>query len=147
MPHLSLSMFRAADRLIHWGPFLALFIIIYVSVVSINAMLQLWPPAESLGGLLHLCLYLLQFYLVMSNYLTACFMGPGFVPIGWRPVSSFPSFLLLFLLSGLVESQWAAGGKRARLKVIMAAFRHIRRTELAVMGGRELSSGCEGSRR
>uniref|UniRef100_A0A1I8GWC5 Palmitoyltransferase n=1 Tax=Macrostomum lignano TaxID=282301 RepID=A0A1I8GWC5_9PLAT len=73
-------------RVLHWGPLIALFIIFYIAIYTSRLLLIWWPPLKSHSNLLHVAVYALEYYLVMSTYLKAMFWGPGFVPIGWRPI-------------------------------------------------------------
>lgn len=53
-----------------------------------------WPPSESIGGALHATLFLGLAAATLYYFLQALLEGPGFVPLGWKPVS----FLLHFII-------------------------------------------------
>ncbi|KAG1675088.1 Palmitoyltransferase ZDHHC6 [Nymphon striatum] len=49
-------------RVLHWGPLFALFIIIFISITSINVILIWWPPLMSWGAFLHMLVYMTWYY-------------------------------------------------------------------------------------
>lgn len=72
-------------QVLHWGPLLALSVILTISVVSVKCMVMWWPPFESTGGLVHMLTFLSWVFLTLYNYFLAMMRGPGFVPLGWKP--------------------------------------------------------------
>lgn len=46
-----------------------------------------WPPNEGIGGLLSLTSFLVSSGLVMFNFFSAISHGPGYLPLGWIPVT------------------------------------------------------------
>lgn len=72
-------------RLLHWGPFLALFVIGYISINSMNCILMWWPPLYNIYSFLHLLVFLWWNVTILYNFFNAVFIGPGLVPLGWKP--------------------------------------------------------------
>ena len=54
-----------------------------------------WSPNQnSIWSIIHFVVLSSWIFLIMYNYLHAVFYGPGFVPLGWKPVSQmFVSFV------------------------------------------------------
>jgi len=73
-------------RLLHWGPLLALSIIAIISWSGFMCIMEWWP-VTSTASLINLLVYILWFILTNYNFFLAIFAGPGYVPIGWKPVS------------------------------------------------------------
>jgi len=74
------------SRLLHWGPALALFITVVISWSSFMCIVEYWP-VTSTATLLNFLLYILLNILTFYNFFQAVFVGPGYVPLGWKPVS------------------------------------------------------------
>ena len=45
-------------RVFHWGPMVALFIIKWVTLTTLYCSSMLWPPAESVAGLVFMSTFL-----------------------------------------------------------------------------------------
>lgn len=73
-------------QLFHWGPIIALSVILTISFTGLRCVLIWWPPVTT-GGIIHIVIYCNWIFLVLYNYLLSAFKGPGFVPKGWKPVS------------------------------------------------------------
>ena len=73
-------------RLLHWGPLLALSIIAIISWSAFMCLLAWWP-VTSTGALLNVIVFFLWDILTLYNFFLAVFAGPGYVPLGWKPVS------------------------------------------------------------
>jgi len=73
-------------RLLHWGPVLALSIIAIISWSSFMCLIEWWP-VTSTAALLNLLLYILWNIFTLYNFFLAVIVGPGYVPLGWKPVS------------------------------------------------------------
>ena len=73
-------------QLIHYGPIIALSIIFFISYATIKCDMMYWP-LDTPGGLKNFCVFLVWNFLTLYNYFLAAFKGPGFVPLGWKPVS------------------------------------------------------------
>jgi len=75
-------------RVCHWGPLVALGIIKWVSLVTVYCSAMLWPPLESLGGLVFMLTFLCCSGLTTFHFMCAMCDGPGYLPLGWSPASS-----------------------------------------------------------
>jgi len=90
--HLSMTTVFVAGimgyRLLHWGPVLALSVTAIISWSSFICLLERWP-ITSPAAVLNLVMFFLWHILILYNFLLAIFVGPGYVPLGWKPVSNF----------------------------------------------------------
>ncbi|XP_072164686.1 palmitoyltransferase ZDHHC6-like [Diadema setosum] len=78
--------FRPLRQLCHWGPFVAIFLILYITTTAIVCDLSSWPPLrDSPLSVAHCAVLLIWGLTIFYNYFHAVFLGPGFVPKGWRP--------------------------------------------------------------
>eukprot|EP00058_Branchiostoma_floridae_P001612 XP_002587100.1 hypothetical protein BRAFLDRAFT_102617 [Branchiostoma floridae] len=75
---------RDLRRLCHWGPLVALFIIVYCYVMGVGCILIWWPPVTA-AGVAHLIVYTAWELTILYNFFQAMLLGPGFVPLGWKP--------------------------------------------------------------
>jgi len=78
-------------RLGHWGPIIALTIILTVTLSSTYCALQLWSLPVSVVSYMrgfHFCLMYMWLVPIFWNFFKAMKRGPGYVPLGWKPVSS-----------------------------------------------------------
>jgi len=73
-------------RLLHWGPVLALSVTALISWSTSMCLLEWWP-VTSVAAVLNLAVFLLWHILILYNFFLAVFVGPGYVPLGWKPVS------------------------------------------------------------
>ncbi|XP_078079431.1 palmitoyltransferase ZDHHC6 isoform X1 [Mustelus asterias] len=72
-------------RICHWGPIIALSVItICSSMAIIDSVLWYWP-LDTTGGSINFILLINWTVLILYNYFNAMFVGPGYVPIGWKP--------------------------------------------------------------
>lgn len=74
------------SQLCHFGPIIAIFLILFITCMGFYCLLEWWPPIE-LSSQLHLLIYVFWPFVILYNYFNAVFIGPGFVPNGWRPDS------------------------------------------------------------
>uniref|UniRef100_A0A7I4YKH6 Palmitoyltransferase n=1 Tax=Haemonchus contortus TaxID=6289 RepID=A0A7I4YKH6_HAECO len=72
------------NRLLHWGPIVALGITFYIGVVS-TYFAVLWWPLDFLGGFLNTAIFFIWNYSTIVNLTRASFVGPGHVPLKWHP--------------------------------------------------------------
>lgn len=81
-----------ARRLCHWGPLVALAVVAVCSATAMaDAALWYWP-LDTTGGSVNFIMLLNWTVMILYNYFSAMFVGPGYVPLGWTPVSAaFPS--------------------------------------------------------
>ncbi|XP_070544515.1 palmitoyltransferase ZDHHC6-like [Ptychodera flava] len=78
--------FSKVKQLLHWGPLLALFIIAFVTAWAVLCTFVWWPPAlDDVGSILHMVMLFVWLFLILYNFFKAAFIGPGFVPLGWKP--------------------------------------------------------------
>ncbi|KAL7990608.1 hypothetical protein Chor_014038 [Crotalus horridus] len=72
-------------RLCHWGPIIALSVIAICSAMAIiDAVLWYWP-LDTTGGSINFIMLINWTIMILYNYFNAMFVGPGYVPIGWKP--------------------------------------------------------------
>jgi len=72
-------------KVLHWGPLVALGIIKWVSLVSLYCNSMLWPPSESVWGLLYTLIFSCLSSLTFYHFFSALCIGPGYLPPNWRP--------------------------------------------------------------
>ncbi|XP_050531682.1 palmitoyltransferase ZDHHC6-like [Daktulosphaira vitifoliae] len=72
-------------RFIHWGPILSIVIYKLVTLTTLYFTEIWWPIFGSLGGFLNQILLLTLFFISFSCYLKSVFIGPGFLPLKWKP--------------------------------------------------------------
>ncbi|KHJ97529.1 DHHC zinc finger domain protein [Oesophagostomum dentatum] len=91
-PNLDVGMKQSLprNRLLHWGPMIALSITFYIGCVS-SYFAVMWWPLTTIGGYLHLILFFFWNYSTMVNLARASFIGAGHVPLGWTPDSEVPN--------------------------------------------------------
>ncbi|OXB61999.1 hypothetical protein ASZ78_006706 [Callipepla squamata] len=79
---------RELRRLCHWGPLVALAVVIVCSATAIaDAVLWYWP-LDTAGGSVNFIMLLNWTVMILYNYFNAMFVGPGYVPLGWTPEKS-----------------------------------------------------------
>ena len=76
-----------SSQVFYWGPILALSVIFIITVVGFKCSLMWWPVYTK-GSWINLTIYFTWLFLILYNYFLAAFKGPGFVPLGWEPVSA-----------------------------------------------------------
>lgn len=73
-------------RICHWGPIIAISVItVCSSMAVIDSVLWYWP-LDTPGGSINFIMLINWTVLILYNYFNAMFVGPGYVPIGWKPV-------------------------------------------------------------
>ncbi|ELW62083.1 putative palmitoyltransferase ZDHHC6 [Tupaia chinensis] len=73
-------------RLCHWGPIIALGVIAICSTMAmIDSVLWYWP-LHTTGGSVNFIMLINWTVMIVYNYFNAMFVGPGFVPLGWKPM-------------------------------------------------------------
>lgn len=79
---------QRARRLCHWGPAVALAVVAVCSATAMaDAALWYWP-LDTAGGSVNFVMLLNWTVMILYNYFSAMFVGPGYVPLGWTPVSA-----------------------------------------------------------
>ena len=75
-------------RICHWGPLIAITIILTVTMSSTYSALQLWSLPPSIVRYFRKTHFFLMYAWLVPifwNFFKAM-RGPGFVPLGWIPV-------------------------------------------------------------
>ncbi|XP_032218931.2 palmitoyltransferase ZDHHC6 isoform X2 [Nematostella vectensis] len=80
----------------HWGPLLALSIIITLFLGGLYCIILIYTPWHSLGAMVHLGVYLNWAFLILYNFLRGIWLGPGYVPFKWRPAKESDTECLQF---------------------------------------------------
>lgn len=74
----------ASGSVCHWGPLLALSIIITLFLCGMYCILLWFPPWTSIAGAIHVAVYVTWLLLIMNNFLKSVWLGPGYLPPRWR---------------------------------------------------------------
>uniref|UniRef100_A0AAY4EZ29 Palmitoyltransferase n=1 Tax=Denticeps clupeoides TaxID=299321 RepID=A0AAY4EZ29_9TELE len=74
-------------RLCHWGPVIALTVIAVCSSVAILDSIIWYWPLDTTGGSVNFIMLINWTVLILYNYFNAMYMGPGYIPLQWKPVS------------------------------------------------------------
>uniref|UniRef100_A0AAQ6IDV9 Palmitoyltransferase n=1 Tax=Anabas testudineus TaxID=64144 RepID=A0AAQ6IDV9_ANATE len=72
-------------RLCHWGPVIALSVIAICSSMAILDSIIWYWPLDTTGGSINFIMLLNWTVLILYNYFSAMFVGPGYIPLGWKP--------------------------------------------------------------
>uniref|UniRef100_A0A0N5AXK5 Palmitoyltransferase n=1 Tax=Syphacia muris TaxID=451379 RepID=A0A0N5AXK5_9BILA len=73
-------------RLLHWGTLTAIFIILLIGSSTTYIHLQWWP-LTNIYSFMHLSIFLYFNYATLTNLCHASFIGPGYVPLHWKPLN------------------------------------------------------------
>lgn len=73
-------------RLCHWGPVIALSVIAICSTMALLDSIIWYWPLDTTGGSINFIMLLNWTVLILYNYFNAMFVGPGYIPLGWKPV-------------------------------------------------------------
>lgn len=73
-------------RLCHWGPIIALSVIAICSTMAILDSIIWYWPLDTTGGSINFIMLINWTVLILYNYFNAMFVGPGYIPLGWKPV-------------------------------------------------------------
>jgi hypothetical protein len=68
-----------------WGPLTALTIMLTVTITVLNSIDCWLPPFQSVDGFLNYLLFWLLVGAMLFNFFNATLLGPGYVPLQWRP--------------------------------------------------------------
>ncbi|KAM9068751.1 palmitoyltransferase ZDHHC6 [Sarcophilus harrisii] len=83
-------------RLCHWGPIIALGVIAICSTMAmIDSVLWYWP-LHTTGGSVNFIMLINWTVMILYNYFNAMFVGPGYVPLKWKPEKAQDSMYLQF---------------------------------------------------
>ncbi|XP_061083340.1 palmitoyltransferase ZDHHC6 isoform X1 [Conger conger] len=83
-------------RLCHWGPMIALSVIAICSTVAVLDSIIWYWPLDTTGGSVNFIMLINWTVLILYNYFNAMFVGPGYIPLGWKPENSQDSVYLQF---------------------------------------------------
>lgn len=86
----------AKGSLLHWGPLTALSIITVLFIASVYASLVWWPPVN-FTGVANIFLLVVFLLCIVFNFVKAAWLGPGYVPFQWKPVSEAVFLTSLFV--------------------------------------------------
>jgi len=86
-------------RLLHWGPLFALSVIAIISLSSFMCIIEWWP-VTSTPALLNFIVFILLNIFVLYNFFLAALVGPGYVPLGWKPVSINLRYIYVYSVLG-----------------------------------------------
>lgn len=73
-------------RLCHWGPIIALSVIAICSTMAILDSIIWYWPLDTTGGSINFIMLINWTVLILYNYFNAMFVGPGYIPLCWKPV-------------------------------------------------------------
>ena len=93
----------AKGSLLHWGPLIALSIIATLFIGSIYSSLVWWPPVNDVSGIVNICLLVVFLLCILFNFIKAAWVGPGHVPLQWKPVRLYNCHLIVDQDSGQVR--------------------------------------------
>ena len=71
----------------HYGPLLALFIIITLFLCGLYCTFLWFPPWTSIAGAIHVTVFVSWVTLIIKYFLKSIWLGPGYLPLRWRLVS------------------------------------------------------------
>ncbi|KAK8779622.1 hypothetical protein V5799_019037 [Amblyomma americanum] len=74
------------QRLVHWGPVTALLIIKFIFLTSLYVTSMWLSPYGSTLGTINHAVFIGWVGVLLYNFFMAVAMGPGFVPLKWRPL-------------------------------------------------------------
>lgn len=94
-------------RLCHWGPVIALSVIAICSTMAILDSIIWYWPLDTTGGSINFIMLINWTVLILYNYFNAMFVGPGYIPLGWRPVRTNPYYLFHLCLFRLCKGNFA----------------------------------------
>ncbi|CAL8382376.1 palmitoyltransferase ZDHHC6 [Gadus morhua] len=83
-------------RLCHWGPVIALSVIGICSTMAIFDSIIWYWPLDTTGGSVNFIMLLNWTVLILYNYFNAMFVGPGYIPLDWKPDGQQESQYLQF---------------------------------------------------
>jgi palmitoyltransferase ZDHHC6 len=79
-PHLTQTM--AVRSLLHWGPLIALGIILTLAVSTLYIVFWALPP-PSAWMLVYMSMWATLVVIILVAFFRAMYTGPGTVPLGW----------------------------------------------------------------
>uniref|UniRef100_A0A8B9JQC5 Palmitoyltransferase n=1 Tax=Astyanax mexicanus TaxID=7994 RepID=A0A8B9JQC5_ASTMX len=83
-------------RLCHWGPIIALTVIaVCSSMAMLDSIIWYWP-LDTTGGSINFIMLINWTVLILYNYFNAMFVGPGYIPLEWKPENQQDAMYLQF---------------------------------------------------
>ncbi|KAK2720246.1 palmitoyltransferase ZDHHC6-like [Artemia franciscana] len=82
-----MSILKQFSRIFHWGPLIALGIIKSITFTTLRYNEKWWPFDGTLPAILNLVLFVISSSLTLYHFLASLALGPGYVPLHWKPVS------------------------------------------------------------
>ncbi|XP_056626997.1 palmitoyltransferase ZDHHC6 [Triplophysa dalaica] len=83
-------------RLCHWGPIIALTVIgVCSSMAVLDSIIWCWP-LDTTGGSINFIMLINWTVLILYNYFNAMFVGPGYIPLEWKPETQQDTMYLQF---------------------------------------------------
>ncbi|XP_062859104.1 palmitoyltransferase ZDHHC6 [Trichomycterus rosablanca] len=83
-------------RLCHWGPIIALTVIsVCSSMAMLDSIIWYWP-LDTTSGSINFIMLINWTVLILYNYFNAMFVGPGYIPLEWKPENQQDSMYLQF---------------------------------------------------
>lgn len=76
------------SRVCHWGPLVAIGIVVWISLATVFSNTMVWPPMKSWGGMANMIGFLASSCLTTFHFFCAMCDGPGYLPKNWRPENS-----------------------------------------------------------
>lgn len=83
-------------RLCHWGPIIALTVIAVCSSMAILDSIIWYWPLDTTSGSINFIMLINWTVLILYNYFNAMFVGPGYIPLKWKPENQQDSMYLQF---------------------------------------------------
>ncbi|XP_067946949.1 palmitoyltransferase ZDHHC6-like isoform X2 [Watersipora subatra] len=91
-PDCHYSSYSGPSRLLHWGPLIAIAIILWISIFTVYCDLMYWP-VDTIGGAVNLIIFVTWVILVFYHHYLASALGPGFIPLKWTPKPAHQEYL------------------------------------------------------
>ncbi|CAF0936672.1 unnamed protein product [Rotaria sordida] len=74
------------NQLAHYGPIGAISLIIWITTSGFHCLTQWFPPdSKDILSVINFLIFWIWPVVIFYNYFRAVFVGPGFVPKGWKP--------------------------------------------------------------
>ncbi|TSK14764.1 Palmitoyltransferase ZDHHC6 [Bagarius yarrelli] len=83
-------------RLCHWGPIIALTVIAVCSSMAILDSIIWYWPLDTTSGSINFIMLINWTVLILYNYFNAMFVGPGYIPLKWKPENQQDTMYLQF---------------------------------------------------
>ncbi|KAL2102512.1 hypothetical protein ACEWY4_001680 [Coilia grayii] len=84
-PVVTFQNLHEVRRLCHWGPMVALSVIAICSCMAVLDSIIWYWPLDTTSGSINFIMLINWTVLILYNYFNAMFLGPGYIPLGWKP--------------------------------------------------------------